>query len=108
MFGRLEQIQFAMTKALGVFLVIVACVLFMPFALGIVGGVFGVLIGAFGAVFGAIFGLIGGIFGAIFSVFGWIFDGWFSWGFFYCNPVTLFIIVIVAALIAKNQRKTAK
>ena len=112
MFGPLDQIQFAMTKALGVFLVIIACLLFMPFAMGIVGGVFGVLIGAFGAVFGAIFGLIGGIFGAIFSLFGWIFDGWFNWdwpfGFFYCNPLTLAIIIIVAVLIVKNQRKTAK
>ena len=97
-----------MTKAFVIFLVIVGCLLFMPVALGIIGGVFGAVIGALGAGFGALFGLIGGLFGAIFGLFGWIFDGWFSWGFFYCNPVTLFIIVIVAALIAKNQRKTAK
>ena len=112
MFERLDGNQFTMTKAFGILLVIIACLLFMPFAVGIVGGVFGAVLGVLGAVFGAIFGLIGGLFGAIFGVFGWIFDGLFNWdwpfGFFYCNPLTLAIIIIVAVLIVKNQRKTAK
>ena len=101
-----------MTKSFGIILVIIACLLFMPFVLGIVGGVFGAVIGVLGAAFGAVFGLIGGVIGAIFGVFGWIFEGWFDWewpfGFLYCNPLTLAIIIILAAIIVRRQRKPAK
>ena len=70
------------SKSVATLLIIIVCILLFPVAIGIIGGVFGLvggilgaIFGAIGGVIGAIFGVIGAIFGAIFGFIGWLFDG---------------------------------
>lgn len=97
-----------MTKAIGIFAIVVLCVLMLPVFIGVVGGVLGGFFGLIGAVIGAVFGLIGGLFGAIFgtigSVFGWIFDWHRPFPVFHWNLVTVLALVLVIVLIARNKQ----
>jgi hypothetical protein len=103
----LEKIDMA-TKTIGTILLVIICILMLPVALGLLGGVFGIVFGVFGAVFGAIFGLIGGIFGAIFGVFGWIFDGLFGWHdyhFFDFNIFTIGALVLLVLVLSRKKQR---
>ncbi|HEY0739825.1 MAG TPA: hypothetical protein VGD40_00135 [Chryseosolibacter sp.] len=103
-----------MSKTASAILIVLVCILFFPFVIGIVGGVFGAVFGVIGGLFGAVFGILGGLLGAIFGFIGWIFEGLFDWDFdgpFHTdwNFFTVLIIVIVVALVAKNaQRNSSK
>ncbi len=71
---------------------------------GLVGGLFGGIFGLLGGIFGAIMGLIGGFFGLIFGShdlqFGW------NWPDFHFNRYVFFALLIVVALvISKRQRR---
>lgn len=71
---------------------------------GIFGGLVGLIGGLFGGIFGAIMGLIGGFFGLIFGSpdlhFGW------DWPDFHFNRYVFFALLIVVALvISKRQRR---
>ena len=91
-------------KSIGTIILVIIGILLLPVVFGILGGIFGVIFG----VFGAIFGVIGAIFGAIFGIFGWLFDGLFGWndfhfGHFNFNLITIAIIVLLAAVLAKKR-----
>jgi MFS family permease len=71
---------------------------------GLTVGIFGGLIGLVGGIFGAIMGLIGSLFGLIFGSpdlhFGW------DWPDFHFNRYVFFALLIVVALvISKRQRR---
>ena len=103
------------SKTLSAILIVIVCILLFPVAIGIVGGVFGLIGGIIGAVFGAIggmigaiFGVIGSIFGAIFGFFGWLFGGWdHDWPgpfhLFDSDVVGVIALIIVVVLIARSR-----
>lgn len=99
-----------MSKTASAIIIFLVCLLFFPFIIAIVGGVFGAVFGVIGGVFGAMFGILGGLLGAIFSLIGWIFEGIFNWdwdGPFHTdwNFFSVLIIVIIIALVAKNAQR---
>jgi hypothetical protein len=100
-------------------LIVILLVLTFPIWIGIAGGLFGLAMGLFGAaigiiaaLFGVLGGLLGAIFGAIGKVFGWIFGGLFSWHYFpgihLPGPFTIFLIVVVIALIIQSRKSPIK
>jgi hypothetical protein len=98
------------SKTLGTLLILIACILMLPIAFAILGGVFGIIFGVIGGVFGAVFGIIGGVFGAILGFFEWVFDGLFGWNhgpslFWNWNPFTVFLFMLIVALIVRSQSK---
>jgi hypothetical protein len=97
------------TKTIGILFLVIGCVLIIPVAIAVVGGVFGIAVGIIGGVFGAIFGVIGAVIGGIVTmldwIFGWIFDwDWPLYGFWSCNPITLILIAVIIALLLKSRR----
>jgi hypothetical protein len=96
------------TKTLGTLLIVIACLILLPIAFGIVGAVFGIVFGVIGGVFGAVFGIFGGIFGAIAGFFSWMFDGIFGWHgpsfLANCNPFSLLLFAIIIALIIRSRQ----
>jgi hypothetical protein len=102
-------------KTVTTIIIVCICVLLFPLAIGIIGGIFGVigsviggLFGLIGGVFGIIMGVIGAFLGAIFGVFGWIFDGEHRWGhhginFFNRDVFALIIVVIVVLMISRSR-----
>ncbi len=104
------------SKTLTTLVIVLLCILFFPIAIGIVGGIFGLIgtvIGGFfgliGGLLGGIFGIIGGLFGAIFGFFGWLFGETFHWGwhwpgFFHSDAAAIVIIIIVIVLVSRSRR----
>ena len=101
-----------MSKTASAIVIAIVCLLFFPFIIGIVGGVFGAVFGVIGGLVGAVFGIIGGLFGIIFGFIGWLFESIFDWNFdgpFHTdwNFVTIMIVVIIIALVAKNAQRSS-
>jgi hypothetical protein len=80
-----------MSKTLGIIVIVFACIFFFPIAIGIFGGIFGIIAG----IFGGLIGLIGGIFGAIFGLLGAI---------FHIGAFTILVCLIIALLISRSNK----
>ena len=105
------------SKTLATLMIVFVCVLLFPVAIGIIGGVFGVVGGVIGAVFGAIAGVFGAIigviaaiFGALFGAIGWLFDDHFypwSWAWNDHNNEILAILaaVLIVVLMSRSKRQ---
>ena len=100
-------------------LLIILIVLTFPIWIGIAGGVFGLMAGLFGAaigviagVFGAIAGIVGAIFGMLGKFLGWILGGMFDIQILphvhFPGPITIFLIVLVIALVVQSNKKSSK
>ena len=104
-FEKDEEILITMaTKTLTTLIIIFIGIIFFPIAIGIFGGVFGLVAGVFGAVIGVIAGIFGAVFGAIGGLFGWIFGGW-HFGFFHWNLPVIAIAILVIVLISRSRSK---
>jgi hypothetical protein len=98
------------SKALTTVLIVILCALFIPAAIGIIGGVFGIvgsilggIFGLIGGIFGGLMGLIGGFFGAVFGFFGWLFGAPFHWHFFGHDVLTIMVVIVVIVLLARSK-----
>lgn len=103
------------SKTLATVFIVIICILLFPVAVGIVGGVFGLIggilggiFGVVGSVFGAVFWVIASVFGALFGVIGWLFGGHHNWscslGFFDSNLVVAAVIVLVVLAMARSKK----
>lgn len=101
------------SKTLTTLVIVLMCILFFPIAIGIVGGIFGLIgtilggfFGLIGGLIGGIFGIIGGMFGAIFGFFGWLFDWSWHWpgAFFHSDAATILVIIVVILLVSRSRR----
>lgn len=98
-----------LVKTITAFLILFVCILFLPVAIGIIGGVMGAIAGLVGALFGTLAGIIGGIFGAIFGVIEWLFERIFGvgvWNGIFCNAHVFVLVglVILFALLMQKKR----
>ena len=100
-------------KTLTLVLIVILCALFLPVAIGIIGGVVGIIgsviggiFGLIGGIFGGLMGIIGGFFGAVFGFFGWLFGAPVHWHFFGHDIFTIILVIVVIALLARS--KTAR
>ena len=104
------------SKTIATIMVVFICVLLFPVAIGIIGGVFGVIggiiggiVGLIGGIFGAIFGVIGSVFGAIFGIFGWIFGDHYHWhgpiNFFNRDLFVVIALVLFVVFIARSKAR---
>jgi len=102
------------SKTVTTIALVIVCMLLFPVAIGIVGGVFGVVGGILGGLFGiftgllgAIFGAIAGLFGVAFGIFGWGgADPWHgSFSFFDRDVLTAIILVVVVVLMTRPRTR---
>lgn len=84
-----------MNKALAIIFFIIFGIFFFPIAIGICGGMLGIIMG----MFGAFFGIIGGVFGAVFGVIGGLFSAIFHGGF-----IAIIILIVAVLVLKKNER----
>jgi hypothetical protein len=89
-------------KTLATIVIIFACILFFPIAIGLVGGAFGIIAGVFGAIIGVFGALIGGFFGMLGGIFGGLFNCHFA--FHHWNIFSIALIILIILIIAKSKR----
>ena len=94
-------------------LIIIVAILTFPIWIGILGGLFGLVVGGFGAVigliaglFGLIIGAVGGIIGGIASIFDWTWNSGWDWNFGIWNGnfFVILLIVMAVALIIRPRK----
>ena len=102
------------SKTLTTLFIVIVCILLLPLAIGIIGGVFGLIgtiiggvFGLIGGLFGAVFGIIGSVFGAVFGFIGWLFGEPFHWhgpDFFDGDIFAIVVVVLVVVMISRARR----
>jgi hypothetical protein len=104
--AKYEVMQKARTSSSGAnaILVTIVIIITFPIWIGIIGGLFGLVVGGIGGLIGIIAGAFGIVIGAIGSLIGSIFN-WGPWhfGFWNGNFFVFFIIVLVIALAIKPR-----
>jgi hypothetical protein len=87
-------------------LIAIIVIITFPLWIGILGGIFGLVIGGIGGLIGLIAGVFGIVIGTIGGVIGSIFSwGYWDLGFWNGNFFIFFFVVLLIALAIKPRRK---
>ena len=87
-------------------LIIIIAILTFPIWIGLIGGLFGLVIGGIGGMIGLVAGAFGIVIGAIGSLVGGIFS-WGHWGFDFGGGkfVVIMLVVLLIALAIRPRKK---